>query len=86
MSGNKRQKTGLSQRERALIRPLFSPIFITPSQSDSTPVRPREISNAVLDESKVELTLDSKNESVYNINRNKKGVLAESRLRESWIA
>ena len=57
MSGNKRQKTGLSQRERALIRPLFSPIFITPSQSDNTPVRPREISNAVLDESKVELMI-----------------------------
>ena len=35
---------------------------------------------------KIQITLDSKNESVYNINRNKKGVLAESRLRESWIA
>ena len=57
ISGNKRQKTGLSQRERALISPLFSPIFIIPSQRDKTPVSPREISNAVLDESKVELII-----------------------------
>ena len=36
--------------------PLFSPIFITPSQRASIPVSPRDISKAVLEEEKVELT------------------------------
>ena len=56
ISGKRRQNTGLSQRERALIMPLFSPIFITPSQRASIPVSPRDISKAVLEEEKVELT------------------------------
>ncbi len=38
----------------ALITPPSSPIFITPSQSESTPVRPREISKAVFEVSNVE--------------------------------
>ena len=41
ISGKRRQNTGLSQRERALIMPLFSPIFITPSQRASIPVSPK---------------------------------------------
>jgi hypothetical protein len=37
-----------------LIRPPRSPIFIIPNQKDSTPVKPKEISKAVLAELKVE--------------------------------
>ena len=56
MSGKRRQKTGLSQRDRASIMPLFSPIFMMPSQSESSPVSPREISKAFLDEANVAFT------------------------------
>ena len=34
--------------------PVTGSIFMIPSQSDSTPVRPKDISNAVFDEEKVE--------------------------------
>ena len=54
MSGNRRVNTGLSQRASAPMRPPRSPIFMMPSQSESTPVRPSEISKAVLAELKVE--------------------------------
>ena len=56
MSGNRRQNTGLSQRDRAPIMPLCSPIFMMPSHRARMPVRPSEISNAFLEESNVELT------------------------------
>ena len=54
MSGKSFVNTGLSRRDRALTMPPRSPIFIMPSQSESTPVRPSEISNAVFDEANVE--------------------------------
>ena len=57
MSGKSRVNTGLSHRAMAFTTPPFSPIFITPSHSDSTPVRPSEISKAVLDVSNVELMM-----------------------------
>ena len=53
MSGKSLQNTGDSRRDSALTTPPFSPTFITPSHSDSTPVRPSEISNAVFDEANV---------------------------------
>ena len=54
ISGNRRVKTGDSTRANTLTTPPFSPTFITPSQSDSTPVNPNEISNAVFDDENVE--------------------------------
>ena len=60
MSGNRRQNSGLSQRDRAPIMPLRSPIFMMPSHRASTPVSPSAISNALLDESKVALTISVK--------------------------
>ena len=57
MSGNRRQSTGLRKRASALISPLFSPIFMIPSQRASTPVSPRDISKAVFEESKVEFMI-----------------------------
>ena len=56
MSGKSRQNTGLSQRDRAPIMPLRSPIFITPSHKAKMPVSPSEISKASFDESNVALT------------------------------
>jgi len=63
MSGKSLAKTGPSRRERALTTPPFSPIFITPSQRESTPVRPREISKAVFEVSKVESMMAGKTET-----------------------
>ena len=57
ISGKRRQNTGLSHRDSALIRPLFSPIFIMPNHKDKTPVNPSETSKAAFDESKVELMI-----------------------------
>ena len=54
MSGNSLVNTGLSTLARAFTTPPRSPIFITPSHSDSTPVSPSEISKAVLAELNVE--------------------------------
>ena len=46
ISGNNLQKTGDSTLESALTMPPFSPIFITPSHNDNTPVKPKLISKA----------------------------------------
>ena len=54
MSGNSLVNTGDSTRASTLTTPPFSPTFITPSQSDSTPVNPSEISKAVFDDENVE--------------------------------
>ena len=48
ISGKMRHNTGLNNLARADTSPPFSPIFIIPIHSESTPVRPKEISNAVL--------------------------------------
>ena len=53
MSGNRRVKTGDSRRASILTTPPCSPTRITPSHSDSTPVSPNEISNAVFDDENV---------------------------------
>ena len=47
-SGNRRVKSGLSTRESAATKPAFSPTAMKPIHSESTPVRPREISKPVL--------------------------------------
>ena len=60
MPGKRRRNTGLSTRDMALTTPPFSPIFMMPSQSDSTPVRPSEISKAVREVSNVELMMAGK--------------------------
>ncbi|CCY65818.1 uncharacterized protein BN467_00313 [Prevotella sp. CAG:1124] len=57
MSGNSLVNTGLSTLARAFTTPPFSPIFITPSHSDSTPVSPSDISKAVLAELNVEFIM-----------------------------
>ena len=54
ISGKSLVKMGDSRRASTLTTPPFSPTFMTPSHSDSTPVRPNEISKAVFDESNVE--------------------------------
>ena len=54
MSGKSLVNTGLSRRASTLTTPPFSPIFITPNQSDRTPVNPKEISKAVFDDENVE--------------------------------
>lgn len=54
MSGNSLVKTGLSSLASTFTTPPFSPIFMIPNQSDSTPVNPNEISKAVFDDENVE--------------------------------
>ena len=54
MSGKILHSTGLSNLARAATSPPFSPIFIIPIHSDSTPVSPSEISNAFFACAKVE--------------------------------
>ena len=54
ISGNSFTKIGLSMRANTFTTPPFSPIFMMPSQSDSTPVSPSEISKAVFDDENVE--------------------------------
>ena len=54
MSGKSLQKSGLRPRARMWTTPPFSPIFMMPIHSESTPFRPREISKAVLAELNVE--------------------------------
>jgi hypothetical protein len=68
-SGKSLQNTGLNQRARTSTTPPFSPIFMTPSHKESTPVNPNEISNAVLEVSKVELMIAG-NTSMSPINNN----------------
>ena len=60
MSGNSFVNTGLSTRASTFTTPPFSPIFMMPSQSESTPVRPSEISNAVFDDENVESIIAGK--------------------------
>lgn len=60
ISGNKRHNTGLNHLDKAAIKPLLSPIFMMPSQSESTPVSPKDTSNAVFEELKVELIISVK--------------------------
>ena len=67
MSGNSLTKTGDSRRASALMSPPCSPIFITPSHSDKTPVRPKEISKAVFDEENV-ASIIAGNTSISPIN------------------
>ena len=57
MSGNSLLNTGESNLASAFTIPPFSPIFIMPSQRESTPVSPSDISNAVFDESNVEFII-----------------------------
>ena len=59
-SGKSFVKTGLSQRASTSTTPPRSPIFITPSHNESTPVRPREISKAVRAVSNVEFIMAGK--------------------------
>ena len=54
ISGNSLANTGDNSRASTLTTPPFSPIFMMPSQSDSTPVSPSEISKAVFDDENVE--------------------------------
>ena len=69
MSGKSLQNNGLSQRARTLTTPPFSPIFITPSHNDKTPVNPSDISNAVFAELNVEFIIAGNVEiSPININ------------------
>ena len=56
-SGNNLQNTGLNHLANTSTTPPFSPIFITPSHRESTPVNPKEISNAVFEVSNVELMI-----------------------------
>ena len=57
MSGKSFVNNGLSTRAKRSMTPPFSPIFMMPSHKDSTPVNPREISNAVFEELNVELMI-----------------------------
>ena len=57
ISGNSLLKTGLNNLENKAMTPPFSPIFMMPSQSESTPVSPKEISKAVFEELNVELMI-----------------------------
>ena len=67
--GKSLQNNGLSQRARTLTTPPFSPIFITPSHNDKTPVNPSDISNAVFAELNVEFIIAGNVEiSPININ------------------
>ena len=52
MSGNRREKNGDVMRAKIDITPPRSPIFISPSHNERTPVRPSDISKAVLAEEK----------------------------------
>ena len=54
MSGNSLVNTGDNNLASTLTTPPFSPTFMMPSHRDSTPVKPSDISNAVLDDENVE--------------------------------
>ena len=60
ISGKSFANRGPSKRARKFTTPPFSPIFITPNQSYSTPVKPKEISNAVFAVEKVESIIAGK--------------------------
>ena len=57
MSGKIFENTGASQRATTLTTPPFSPMRMMPSQRESTPVSPSEISKAVLADEKVEFMM-----------------------------
>ena len=57
MSGNSLVKRGLRQRANTSTMPERSPIFMIPSHNANTPVRPREVSKAVLEEENVASTI-----------------------------
>jgi hypothetical protein len=57
ISGKSLVKIGLNTRAKRSMTPPFSPIFMMPNHKDSTPVKPREISNAVFEELNVELMI-----------------------------
>ena len=57
ISGKSLVKTGLRTRASTLTAPARSPIFMMPSHKANTPVRPKEVSKAVLEESKVACTM-----------------------------
>ena len=77
MPGNSRVNTGESTRARAFTTPPRSPIFIMPSHSDSTPVSPIDISNAVFAVSKVEFIIAGKT-SVSPINSSRTTATAKA--------
>lgn len=52
ISGKSFVKKGLSIRANTFTIPAFSPTFMIPNHKARTPVKPKEVSNAVLDESK----------------------------------
>ena len=58
--GNKRANKGASARAASATRPARSPIFIKPSHSAITPVRPSEISKPLLAASNSALTMAAK--------------------------
>ena len=60
ISGKSRLKSGPSQRASTATTPPCSPMRMMPIHNDSTPVRPREISKAVLAVSKVEAMMAGK--------------------------
>ncbi|OPZ26604.1 MAG: hypothetical protein BWZ00_01624 [Bacteroidetes bacterium ADurb.BinA174] len=57
ISGKSLENNGATLRENISIIPPRSPIFITPNQSERTPVKPKEISKPVLAESYVEFII-----------------------------
>ena len=57
MSGKIFENTGANQRATTLTTPPFSPMRMMPSQRESTPVSPSEISKAVLADEKVEFMM-----------------------------
>ena len=70
MSGKSLLNSGPNIREKRLMTPPCSPIFMIPNQSDKIPVNPNEMSKAVFDESKVELMIAGKtSKSPQNIKR-----------------
>ena len=77
MSGNRRVKTGDSTLANTFTTPPFSPIFIMPSHSDSTPVSPSDISKAVFDESKVEFIIAG-NTSTSPINTSRTAAMTKA--------
>ena len=83
MSGKSLTNTGLSSRDRASTTPPFSPIFIMPSHSESTPVRPSEISNAVFDDENVE-SIMAGNTSVSPMNTSLTTPMANAIRKKSY--
>ena len=57
ISGKSLENKGLSTREKRAMTPPCSPMRIMPIQSANTPVSPREISKADLEEANVELMM-----------------------------